>query len=185
MDKIKIVAIGDSITSGYPYKPYQSWIAQAAKRLGFRYVNRGVNGDTTEGMVSRFAHHVLRHSPTHVIIMGGSNDAFQGVDTAAVVANIEKMVLMALEKGIVPFVGIPIPCNESPEEEFLSRYRSGIRKMAEVREVTILDFHSIMVDETGKNIIAGLYDGDVHPNEAGYGVMADFACEKLALAFQA
>ena len=38
-----IVALGDSLTYGYPYSPGSSWVGLAAKELGITIYNRGIN----------------------------------------------------------------------------------------------------------------------------------------------
>lgn len=50
----KIVAIGDSITYGFPYLPCMSWVHIVGEELGFSIINKGVNGNTSSQMVERF-----------------------------------------------------------------------------------------------------------------------------------
>lgn len=182
---IKIAAVGDSITFGYPYTPGQSWFNRAAGRLNISHVNSGVNGDTTEGMASRFGRDVLRHQPTHVIIMGGTNDAYLGSDVASVMDNIRYMAERALEDSIVPIIGLPIPCNDLAEELLLGQYRKEIRSYAAGAGLDVIDFHAAMADSNGTKIKAGLHCDGIHPNEDGYSVMAaaavKFLVEKLMM----
>lgn len=174
---IKIAAIGDSIIYGYPYEPASSWFNLAAERFNIDYINRGINGDTTDGMLSRFDSDILRYKPSHVIIMGGTNDAYAGIAVNQVINNIQAMVQLAFENAIFPCIGLPIPCNELAEEKLLGQYREEMRQIARANNIEIIDFHKSMVDDSGVNIKAGLHWDGVHPNNAGYEVMAGVAAK--------
>ena len=174
---IKIAAIGDSITYGYPYEPAVSWLNPTAERLNIEYKNRGINGDTTDGMVCRFDHDVVRYKPSHVIIMGGTNDASEGRTVGQVMQNICDMVGMAVQKGIIPIIGLPIPCNDGAQEKLLGQYREEMRQYALDNNIEVIDFHKAMVDDSGVNIKAGLHGDGSHPSKAGYQVMADVAAK--------
>lgn len=178
-NNIKIAAIGDSITYGYPYEPAVSWINLTAEALSIAYTNQGINGDTTDGMLQRFDHDVLRYKPSHVIIMGGTNDARFDITVDQVSNNIRKMVEAALQKGIIPIIGLPIPCNDLVQEKLLGQYRRKMRHYAEKNDVLFIDFHEVMVDDTGVNIKNGLHYDGVHPSKAGYEVMAGAVAKVL------
>lgn len=180
---MKIVAIGDSITYGFPYLPELSWINQAAERLQFDFVNSGLNGDTVEGMLCRFKRDVLCHKPTHVIMMGGTNDAFGGAPVFLVADAICEMCESARQNGIVPMIGVPIPCDDQREEELLQEYRQAMRSYAANQGILTLDFYAAMLDNRNMTIRRGLYCDGVHPNRRGYSVMADLAARDLAQLF--
>lgn len=158
--------------------PVQSWFNQAAEQLKVAYVNSGVNGDTTEGMVARFGSVVLRRQPTHVIIMGGTNDAYLGSDATKVTANLRYMAELAATRGIVPIIGLPIPCNDLVAELLLGQYRRAIRKYASAGGRAVLDFYTALADQAGK-IKVGFHCDGLHPNEAGYSAMAGVAVDGL------
>jgi acyl-CoA thioesterase-1 len=179
-NKIKIVAIGDSITCGYPYEPALSWLNLAAERIHVDYSNEGINGDTTDGMLNRFDLDVLRHKPSYVIIMGGTNDAYAQITVDQVNENLHDMVELAVQKGIIPIFGLPIPCNDAAKEKLLGQYRAEMHKYAGDHHIDVIDFHKTMVDDGGFNIKTGLYCDDVHPSIAGYEVMAGIAAKFLS-----
>lgn len=176
---IKIISIGDSITYGYPYTPSLSWLNMAATQLNINYVNKGINGDTTDGMVRRFERDVLRHNPSHVIIMGGTNDAYARIAIDQIINNICDMVGLAVQNDITPIIGLPIPCNDLEEEQLLRQYRKDIQQFAADNNIDIIDFHEVMVDESGVSIKEGLHCDGLHPNEVGYEVMAGVAIKTL------
>lgn len=174
---VKIVAIGDSITYGFPYMPTSSWVRLAAEELGITIINKGVNGDTTAGMMKRFSSDVLSQKPSHVVIMGGTNDAFDGREIEEVRTNIRLMIEMACNASVIPILGLPILCNFTAEEMLLVQYRMAMGKYAVSDGIEMIDFYQAMTDKTGLKV--GLYVDGIHPNEAGYEVMAGAAVNFL------
>ena len=176
---MKIVALGDSITYGYPYAPELSWFNLAAKMLKIAYINRGVNGDTTTGMLRRFEREVAVENPSHVIIMGGTNDVYGAERPETIVANIEQLLCLVQQCGAVPILGIPIPCNDHHEEAILSLCRDGLKQLAAKMTIPSIDFHAALVDSSGMRIKEEYHVDGLHPNEAGYQLMGTIATEVL------
>lgn len=174
----KIVALGDSITYGFPYTNAESWFNIAAQKLGFDYLNQGINGDSTVWMYCRFQEDVLAHKPTHVIIMGGTNDAYCDELPTKVFANIKQLLLLAQTNGIVPILGIPIPCDDPYTEQLLEEYRLLLRHYAAEQAIPLLDFYAVMCDAHGQ-IPQGLHMDGVHPNVDGYLRMSQLAINEL------
>ena len=174
---IKIAAIGDSVTNGYPYDPALSWLNLTARRFNIDYINQGVNGDTTDVMLSRFDHDVLKYKPSHIIIMGGTNDAYASIIADQVINNIREMVGLAVQNNIIPILGLPIPCNDLAQEKLLGQYREEMRQFAVGNNIEVIDFHKIMVDDSGVNIKCGLHCDGVHPSTNGYEAMAEIAAK--------
>lgn len=174
---MKLIAIGDSITYGFPYSPSASWLDIAAQHCGIDYENCGINGDTTGQMLQRFSREVCRLQPSHVIIMGGTNDVFEALCGKEIVEHTVQMTVLARTNGIVPVLGLPIPCNEPEAERRLREYRTALREYAQEQFIDLLDFFAVMSGADGLNIKPGLYCDGVHPNEAGYKVMAAAAID--------
>ncbi|MGZ4936466.1 MAG: GDSL-type esterase/lipase family protein, partial [Halobacteriota archaeon] len=62
----KIVCIGDSITRTWPE------ILQQRLGAGWTVIDKGVGGDTTAGMLSRFNADVIANHPQFVVICAGT-----------------------------------------------------------------------------------------------------------------
>ena len=56
---MKMVCIGDSLTYGLGIPVNENWAALLGRELGFEVVNKGVNGDTSGGMLARLERDVL------------------------------------------------------------------------------------------------------------------------------
>ncbi len=175
MNKAKtIVAFGDSITYGYPYTPKASWVNILDKKMNIKIINKGINGDTLEGMFERFDQDVKSFTPNYMIAMGGTNDAFNGASVDSMKYNLKQIIERAINYGIIPIVGIPIPVDEPAIELKLVKYRDFIRDFCKRNDILIIDFFSVMVDDRGRIKKVLDFDG-VHPNREGYKVMGQEA----------
>lgn len=175
----KIIAIGDSITYGFPYSPAVSWVQLTGEALRIPIINKGINGNTTGEMRTRFERDVLRLLPSHVIIMGGTNDACAGLDAEAVETNIRYMAEAAQQQGITPILGLPIPCNYLQDEYRLGLYREDMREYALANQLPVIDFHAAFLRPGSRQPELTYYADVLHPNERGYQVMAIAAAKVL------
>lgn len=175
----KIVAIGDSITYGFPYSPTVSWVQLTSEALGIPIINKGINGNTTGEMAARFERDVLRLLPSHVIIMGGTNDACAGMEAEAVADNICCMIEAAQQREITPIIGLPIPCNYQQDEYMLGLYREDMREYALANRLFVIDFHAAFLRPGSRQPELTYYADVLHPNERGYQVMAITAAKVL------
>lgn len=185
--KIRVVCLGDSITYGYPLGPQFSWVEILRQKTGLQLVNRGVNGDTTGNMLSRFRSDVLELGATYVHLLGGANDAWLGVNLPVYQRNLKKMVELSIQHDIVPLVGLPTPVCLNPGgaagffpagtqlktlQDWLDQCRDWLREYTRAHNVLLVDYYRPLC-------IPGTGDGDpvyfqdeCHLNEHGYGVMA-------------
>ncbi len=169
--RVKVVALGDSITYGFPYTPEHSWVAIAGDLLNINMINQGSCGDTTSFMLYRFFECVPYFNPTHVIIMGGVNDAFWKISPGTVGENIRKMCSHAEESGIIPVIGLPTPVNEKPFENILIQYREQMSLFAEEKGIQIIDFYRSILDPETGGIQDDYHVDGVHPSIYGYEAM--------------
>ncbi|MGI6257385.1 MAG: GDSL-type esterase/lipase family protein [Anaerovoracaceae bacterium] len=103
---MKIVCIGDSLTAGYGVEQEESWISLLNQWGKNEYINKGISGDTTSGMLARFQRDVIDLSPQYVLIMGGLNDYIAGGTGEGVKVNYMAMAHHAAHHRITPVIGI-------------------------------------------------------------------------------
>ncbi len=186
MKKYKIACMGDSLTEGYNIDLTYRWTDLLQKDLGIEIINCGISGDTTAGMLSRFQKMLLEHQPTHVIIMGGTNDLWHKLPDQFIISNIMAMIRQARHQNIIPIIGIPPPSYEADTTNASILFREGtklalhidmfrekLKQLAIEDNFPIIDFGSKMPD------FYFLNDG-IHPNESGQ----EFMKEKAKAALQ-
>ena len=104
---MKIVCIGDSLTFGYGVRKDKCWVSILNSNTKLEILNKGTNGDTSVGILSRFFKDVVLYSPTVCTILCGSNDLLLGKEVDAIIANISLMIKDCELKGIVPIIISP------------------------------------------------------------------------------
>jgi len=175
----KIVAIGDSITEGFPYTQKESWVTYIAQELQFQVINKGINGDLTQNICNRFRRDVLSFNPSHAIILGGTNDAYAKYPLENVSHNFKEMVKMCQEEGITPILGFPIPLLVPEEESYLTQYRNWLIDYAKMRDLLKIDFYTPFFKFIEAGEEAKLFVDKVHPNLEGYKLMGQTALHEL------
>ena len=103
-EPIKIVAFGDSLTSGHLLPRREAYPAQleaALRAEGWQatVVNQGVSGETSAGGVRRLDA-ALAERPQILIVGFGANDGLRGVPVAQVRSNLERIISAAQARGI-------------------------------------------------------------------------------------
>ena len=185
----KIVFLGDSITEGFGVSSDECWVSG----LPGETVNRGISGDTTEGMVRRFPAHVVAEHPDYVVIMGGLNDIGLGKDWGRAATNLQLLCEWAQKERIQPVLAT----NVQPDyDEFLASdwalvlpaIRDIPRQLTAlndwVREYTVkqgilcLDFADAFPKRITEEYCRYFIEGE-HPNRFGHAVMREIGLETL------
>lgn len=174
-----IVALGDSITKGFPYTSKESWVRYAAQELSLEILNKGVCGDLTRDMAARFHRDVLIYKPTYVTILGGANDAFAGFSVLEVSKNFKVMADNCRKQGIIPILCLPIPCLLPHEENLLEEYRDWLKEYAEKEGLAIIDFATPFQSAIEEGQAGKLFVDECHPSIEGYKLMGKTASESL------
>lgn len=180
---MKLSCMGDSITNGHGVDPEFCWTNILADTLNIHVTNHGVSGDTTGGMVGRFDYMLRSEKPTHVFIMGGTNDLSFGLPDSHILSNIKTMTRQARHMGITFIIGVPSTYYPSGEaklyevntDEFVVRlkgYQSRLKQFIEIDKCASIDF------TYGLEQNHFLEDG-IHPNASGQLIMAKRAIEVI------
>lgn len=177
-----VICLGDSLTYGFPFGPKASWVELAAKTTGLALVNRGINGETTGDMLSRFVKDVVQRNPSVVVILGGTNDAWFGVPVSETRQNMDAMTEYALTANIRPVIALPPPIYRQLSgsglevvAHRLENYREAFRNLIQEQKLVMIDFYTPLMDaDTGWGKEAYFYD-DAHPSHAGYRKMGETA----------
>jgi lysophospholipase L1-like esterase len=168
----KIVALGDSYTSGYPGKLEDSWPARLGKVLNQTVVNKGKGKQTAQDLVYRFETDVVSEKPDRVIILAGTGDALQGVKLEQYQEDIKALVNNARSNKITPILALPLQYPGFQNQ--IKAMRDWEQSYAKTEKIVILDFASVLYNANGK-FNAGLSGDGVYPSAKGYQVMGDYA----------
>lgn len=103
----RILCLGDSLTYGFGLPRGLVWTALCAAQTGAELLGRGVNGNTTGGMLAVLPDLLVREHPDAVLLMGGTNDIAYGGDLAGARANMGAMAHLIIARGGLPLIGIP------------------------------------------------------------------------------
>ena len=101
---LRIVALGDSLTSGHRLPRADAYPALLQDELRLAglpatVINHGVNGDTTAGALRRLSA-ALGENPHILIVALGANDGLRGIPVPQVRANLERIVEGAQARGV-------------------------------------------------------------------------------------
>jgi len=183
----RVVFFGDSITylwkleDYFPEKPY---------------LNRGIGGQTTPQMLVRFRQDVIDLQPRAVVILAGTNDIAGNsgpMRDQDIEANFASFAELARVHGIRVVYSSILPVHnytEGSRDFFAQRPQTRIlalnnwlKDYCATNHVVYLDYFSALVDEQGM-MKKDLADDGLHPNAAGYRIMAPLAEAAIQKALQ-
>jgi lysophospholipase L1-like esterase len=173
----RVVFIGNSITQGW-----------ASKRPDFftsnNYIGRGISGQTSPQLLSRFRQDVINLKPVAVLINIGTNDIAGNTgtyDEEFTLDNIKSMAELAKANKIKVILSSVTPVKEYPWRkdiqnvpEQIQSLNAKIKAYATANKFAYVDYYSSMHDENHALIKSYGTDG-VHPNAQGYEVMEKIA----------
>ena len=182
---LTIVAVGDSLTAGYGVAESEAYPALLDTKLqsaglDVRVVNAGVSGETTSGTLARLDW-VLTLDPDIVILETGANDGLRGLDPAMVRDNLRQIVDILQGKDIVVVLaGMKMVWNLGPA--YTGEFNRIYPDLAAEKELVFMPF---FLQGVATDPALNLDDG-IHPNPAGYRIIADnilpFVREAIAVA---
>lgn len=158
-----VIAFGDSLVYGVGATGGNSFVSLLSQRVAVNIVNAGRPGDTTADGLARLKTAVLDRAPSVVIVLLGGNDILQNVPLQQRVSNITSIASQIRATGAtVILVGLSTGTVVDP-------FGGALPGIAA---------------QTSSTLVDGIYDGvfgdpnlmspdGIHPNNAGYRIMAD------------
>ena len=171
--KLKILALGDSLTAGYRLDKKKAFPAQLEKMLEKRgyavsITNAGVSGDTAQQGYQRMDWVIKRAGPFKVLLLElGANDGLRQNKVSAAKDSLEKIIQKAQKSNMTIFLlGMKLPINFS--EKYRKPFEAMYPSLAEKYKIPLYPF--ILKDVAQKSEL-NLSDL-IHPNEEGYKIVA-------------
>jgi lysophospholipase L1-like esterase len=183
----RVVFFGDSITDIWHLDQYFP---------GKNYINRGIGGQTTSQMLVRFRQDVIDLHPNAVVILAGTNDIAGNTGPIAnsdIEANLSSLADLARANGIRVVYSSVLPVynyTEKSKDFFAQRpparileLNAWLKQYCAKNGIVYLDYFSATVDDKGM-LRRELADDGLHPNDAGYKIMAPLAESAIAKAMK-
>jgi acyl-CoA thioesterase-1 len=158
---LDVLAFGDSLTFGIGATSGNGYVPVLERRIGIDIFNSGIPGNTTGDALVRLNASVLSRDPRNVIVLLGGNDLLQNVPLQTRIDNItqiveriradgSKVILVGVGSGALdPFNGALPDLASRTGSSYVPDIMSGI-----------FGNPSLMSD-------------NIHPNDAGYAIIAD------------
>lgn len=181
------MAFGDSITVGIDGSNDRAGYRRKLERKLNAYwggdqdvADRGVQGSKTPAGLSRIRSSLNRERPAYTLIHYGTNDWNDGTcrtrDSCTTVDNLRGMISAARERQTIPVIATIIPVNVNYDarvpqgrQDWVAYVGGLIRSMAAAENVLLADMEKAFLATPN---LSGLFADHVHPNDAGYEIMA-------------
>ena len=171
-DRPRIVALGDSLTSGHGIgaaRAYPAIIQERIDAAGLDYsvVNAGVSGDTSAGALRRLDR-ALDGNVRVLVVALGANDGLRGVPVAQLKSNLSHIIETAQTRGISVLLcgmeALPIY-----GWDYTVAFHNAYRELAQQYKVPLVPF--MLMNVIGNPAL--MQPDHAHPNAAGQRAIAD------------
>lgn len=190
----RVVFMGDSITDFWVRPQFGGFFP------GKPYVDRGISGQTTPQMLIRFRPDVITLQPKVVVLLAGTNDIAGNtgpMTLSEIEGNLASMAELAhahkigvVLASVLPVgnyghdrPGHPVDVRVQRPPEKILELNSWIKKHAAANGYVYLDYFPAMADTAGL-LKRELSEDGLHPNRAGYAVMAPLAEQAIQAALK-
>lgn len=165
---LPIVAFGDSLVYGDGAKSGEDYPAQLSHLCNCTVINKGIGGNTTHDGLQRIQRDILSLNPGLVIVTLGGNDMLQKLPRQQSNENLKQIIETIQDTGAM------VALTEVLAPAFLNGYGPDYKIVA--KETQSLLIPNIL---SGISTNPKLKSDQIHPNAAGYKIMADRVYDKL------
>lgn len=173
----QIVFVGDSITDLYKLDSYYADLDLAS-------YNRGIGGDTTQGVIERLNVSIFDIMPSKIVLMIGTNDVNGNVQNEKILSNY-RIIFDEIKKNqptVDVFVMSIIPQNKDIEKaagidvtknnKTIKYLNSEIKNLCGEYGYSFLEFYDLLLDEEGY-LDKEYSDDGLHLNAAGFEIWTE------------
>lgn len=157
-----MLAFGDSLTAGYGASAAQSYPSVLGNIAVLTMVNAGISGELSAEGLRRLPTLLQQHNPSLVVLCHGGNDLLRRTGNSAAKSNVLNMIELIRANGAeVLLLGVPQP----------GIFLSTAEIYNEIAEETGVAYIPDLLEEVLSD--SALRSDAVHPNAAGYQIVAD------------
>lgn len=155
-------------------------------------INRGIAGDTTDGMLARVRSNVVALDPSVVVFLGGTNDLHHDATPEQITQNISQILSILTEETSAKIIVqslYPLNPNTFPQymnfvsdrtNEDVLAVNAALPDICARYSATFVDVHSLLTDSDGLLRAEFTPDG-LHVNAKAYRIIAAKITEVLSL----
>lgn len=181
---MKFVCLGDSLTEGYGVRAEMCWVSLLPELTGYQWINAGISGDTTSGMLARLDRDVISRSPDGAVLMGGVNDILAAGSCSCAKTNMLAMVQQLAARQISPILAVPIPPRAGARQPWKSlsdfsqaaaetkAYAEWLRLFSADFRLRLVDFGEDLESRTEEELDRFYLPDGLHPSPEGHRIMA-------------
>lgn len=153
---------------------------------------RGICGELTGEMAMRFRRDVLQQQPSHVVLLGGTNDLGWNAQPAEVMRNLVKMYELARASQVmpipvtVPSIRVDLAGGGSDSEAWMGQHLSRraelnglIQEYAHSKSLPWIDLFMATVEPTTGRLAAQYSNDGLHLTTAGYRLLAQLLYDQV------
>ena len=165
-----LLVMGDSLSAAYGIEREEGWVNLLADRLEgeVQVINASISGETTSGVLQRFADILGQQQPDIVLIELGGNDGLRGLSPNQMQANLATMIEQSQEADArVLLLGIDIPPNYG--QAYRDAFTGVFHSLAEEYDVPLVPF---LLEDIALNDALMQSDG-IHPTADAQPIILD------------
>jgi len=163
-----IICFGDSLTEGVGAAEGEDYPTVLSRLLASPVINAGRRGDTTGDALERLSDAVLGKNPRLVILLLGGNDFLRQRPVQETRKNLEEIVQRVQARGaMVAIAGLKLGLFT---DEYSAMFEDTAKRLG-----------ALYIPQVLKGILSdsALRSDPIHPNGAGYRLIADRMAEKI------
>jgi lysophospholipase L1-like esterase len=163
----KVTVVGDSII----------YLWQEDGTFPGKWANRGVPGDTVDGVLKRIGE-IIKEKPSEIVVAIGTNDLSEdGVYDFSVKLG---LLIEIIKNSHIKLTVVSILPRLDSLQDYVSQYNTAINGICDLYTVDYFDISGSFYLPDG-SVNSSLFENEVHPNHDGYAVMTSLYKEHWGL----
>ncbi len=177
-----IVLLGDSLTEGGEWSKYFPKTEAKLNKKGGAIRNRGIVGDTAEGIYDRLDQ-ITPGKPYKLFFLCGANDVSHDLSADTIVARIEKVLVKIMEESPKTKIYLQsmLPFNESfkrykkldGKTYMVALVNERLEQLAKRLRITYINIHPLFLEEGTESMNPQITADGLHLKKEGYEIWSN------------
>lgn len=177
-----IVLLGDSLTEGGDWSTYFPKTEAKLNKKGGAIRNRGIIGDTAEGIYDRLDQ-IIPGKPRKLFFLCGANDVSHDLTVDTIVGRIEKVLCKIKEESPKTKIYLQsmLPFNESfkrykklnGKTYMVALINKELEKVAKRHKFTFINLYPLFLEEGTENLNPAITADGLHLKKEGYAIWSE------------